>query len=180
MRTVEELPDLLDGLFERDAGEARWDRFYAARARPVPFFAAKPDENPVARLPDLSRGRALDLGCGPGRNAVHRAHEAAADVRFHVGDVLTATSEGPYDLVYDSGLFHHLPPHRRISYLALLDRVLAPGGHVGPVAFAAGERGSERPDTDLCRTPPSTAGRRTRRSRRGRSSRPSRRSSCAG
>ena len=176
VRTVEELLDLLDGLFERDAGEARWDRFYADRARPVPFFAAKPDENLVARLPDLPRGRALDLGCGPGRNAVHlaragfevdavdlspsavdwareRAHEAGAEVRFHVGDVFTTTPDGPYDLVYDSGLFHHLPPHRRISYLALLDRVLAPGGHFGLVAFAAGEMGSERPDADLYRTP---------------------------
>ena len=59
--------------------------------------------------------------------------------------------EGPYDLVYDSGCFHHLPPHRRISYLALLDRVLAPGGHVALACFAAGAMGCELPDADLYR-----------------------------
>src|SRR6266487_726749 len=36
-----------------------------------------------------------------------------------------------------------LPPNRRISYLALLDRVLAPGGHFGLACFAAGAEGSE-------------------------------------
>jgi hypothetical protein len=44
---------------------------------------------------------------------------------------------GRYSLVYDSGCLHHLPPHRRVSYLDLLDRVLLPGGHLGLVCFAA-------------------------------------------
>jgi hypothetical protein len=47
-------------------------------------------------------------------------------VDFRCGDAFAAT--GPYDLIYDSGCLHHLPPHRRISYLALLERALAPGG----------------------------------------------------
>ncbi len=59
---------------------------------------------------------------------------------------------GPYDLVYDSGCFHHLPPHRRISHLALVDRVLASGGHFGLTAFTA-EEGSSRPDVDFYRKP---------------------------
>jgi hypothetical protein len=60
---------------------------------------------------------------------------------------------GPYDLVVDSGCFHHLPPHRRISYLDLLDRVLAPGGHLALTCFAAGEggMGSELADAELYR-----------------------------
>ncbi|MFG1969557.1 hypothetical protein ACGFJC_09545 [Nonomuraea fuscirosea] len=44
-----------------------------------------------------------------------------------------------------------LPPHRRVSYLALLDRVLAPGGHLGLTCFAAGRMGSEQPDEDFYR-----------------------------
>lgn len=122
----------------------------------------------------------LELGCGPGRNAVHlaslgfevdavdlspaalawareRAEEAGAGfLRFHHGDVFALTAEGaaltgPYDLIYDSGCFHHLPPHRRISYLALLERCLAPGGHFALTCFAAGEggMGSELPDAEL-------------------------------
>lgn len=46
---------------------------------------------------------------------------------------------------------HHLPPHRRISHLALLERLLAPGGYFSLVCFAAGRMGSELPDADLHR-----------------------------
>ncbi|MGW0085647.1 class I SAM-dependent methyltransferase [Streptomyces sp. NPDC003393] len=190
VRTVEDVLALLDGLFTSDPeagglatgdGKDFWDRFYADRSRPVPFFVPKPDENLAAYLDQglIAPGRALDLGCGPGRNALHlaargfevdavdlspvavawgedRAREAGVDVRFLCGDAFAlpaAELSGPYDLVVDSGCFHHLPPHRRVSYLALLDRVLAPGGHLALTAFAAGEggMGSELTDADLYR-----------------------------
>ncbi|CAL9364116.1 hypothetical protein SUDANB58_00716 [Streptomyces sp. enrichment culture] len=185
IRTVDDVLRLLDGLFAPEAdrwtaGAASWwDGFYADRSRPVPFFAAKPDENLVSYIDRglLAPGRALDLGCGPGRNAFHlaaegfevdavdlsaaavawgedRARAAGADVRFHCGDAFALTAGdlgGPYELVYDSGCFHHLPPHRRLSYLALLDRVLAPGGHFALTCFASGAMGSELPDADFYR-----------------------------
>ncbi|MFB7534030.1 class I SAM-dependent methyltransferase [Streptomyces sp. NPDC056178] len=185
IRTVDDVLNLLDSLFTREAdrwtadGASWWDSFYADRTKPVPFFVAKPDENLVSYVERglIAPGRALDLGCGPGRNALHlaalgfevdavdlspaalawagdRAREAGADIRFHRGDAfaLAATElSGPYDLIYDSGCFHHLPPHRRISYLALLDRSLAPGGHFALTCFAAGETGmgSELPDASF-------------------------------
>ncbi|WP_267244820.1 class I SAM-dependent methyltransferase [Streptomyces sp. PR69] len=184
IRTVDDVLTLMDDLFAPEAdrwtaGAADWwDDFYADRSRPVPFFAAKPDENLVSYLDRglIAPGRALELGCGPGRNALRlasagfevtavdlspaaiawaeeRARQAGAAVRFHCGDIFrlaTGTSlgepGGPYDLIYDSGCFHHLPPHRRISYRALLDRALAPGGHFALTCFAAGAMGSELPD----------------------------------
>ncbi|MEV6104930.1 methyltransferase domain-containing protein [Streptomyces sp. NPDC051940] len=182
IRTVEDVLELLDGLFAQgadrwseDGGADWWDGFYGDRARPVPFFAAKPDENLaeyVASGTLTPGGRVLELGCGPGRNAVYlagrdftvdavdlsaeairwgreRAEEAgvADRVRFLHGDAFALDGvEGPYDLVFDSGCFHHLPPHRRITYLALLDRVLAPGGHFGLTCFRSGGMGSELPD----------------------------------
>jgi SAM-dependent methyltransferase len=174
---------MLDRWFEPDAdrwtpgGAAWWDDFYADRSRPIPFFAAAPDENLVSYLADglLAPGRALDLGCGPGRNAIwlaahgfdvdavdlspaavawarERASQVCANVRFHCGDAFSAwLPPGRYDLVYDSGFLHHLPPHRRVSYLALLDRVLAPGGHLGLACFARGAMGCELPDEQLYR-----------------------------
>ncbi|RRQ75846.1 SAM-dependent methyltransferase [Streptomyces griseofuscus] len=186
IRTVEDVLRLLDGLFasggDRWTGGAAgwWDDFYADRDRPVPFFAAKPDENLVSYLDRglVPRGRALDLGCGLGRNALllaergfevdavdlspaalalaeERARAAGLDVRFLRGDVFALAADslrGPYRLIHDSGCFHHLPPHRRISHLALLDRLLAPGGYFSLACFAAGRMGSELSDADLYRT----------------------------
>ncbi len=166
---------MLDGWFAADA--ARWDEFYADRERPIPFFVAKPDESLASWLSSgvLAKGRALDLGCGPGRNAIAlaqagfdvdavdlsssaiewgkaRAEDAGADVRFHHADIFTVElPHDRYDLVYDSGCLHHLPPHRRVSYLELLDRLLEPGGHFGLACFAAGAMGSERTDEELYR-----------------------------
>lgn len=69
-------------------------------------------------------------------------------IRYRHGDAFT--TEGSYDLVYDSGCFHHLPPHRRIGYLALLDRVLVPGGHFALTCCTA-EEGTTTPDAELYR-----------------------------
>jgi len=176
IRAVEDVLELLDGMFPLEAGSAWWDAFYADRDRPIPFFVAKPDENLVSYLDRglISAGRALDIGCGPGRNALHLAaagftvdavdlspaaiawaadRACSADVRFYCGNAFTLDLTGPYDLVYDSGCFHHLAPHRRISYLALLDRVLAPGGHFALTCFTPGEpdTGSELPDAAFYR-----------------------------
>ena len=183
IRTTEDVLALLDRLFppENDRWTAHaadwWDGFYADRSRAVPFFAAKPDESLVGYLDQglIRPGRALDLGCGPGRNAVHlaaagfevdavdlspaavawgeeRARRAGVDVRFHCGNAFDpGLLTGPYDLVHDSGCFHHLPPHRRLSHLALLERVLAPGGHFTLTCFAEGAMGSELPDDDFYR-----------------------------
>ncbi|MEU9123114.1 methyltransferase domain-containing protein [Streptomyces sp. NPDC048506] len=185
IRTVDDVLRLLDGLFAQGADRwtrdaaAWWDGFYADRSRQVPFFVAKPDENLVSYLARgvIGPGRALDVGCGPGRNALHlasegfavdavdlspaaiawardRARDVGAEVRFHCGDAFAlagAELDGPYDLIYDSGCFHHLPPHRRISYLALVDRLLAPHGHLALSCFAAGAMGCELDDAEVYR-----------------------------
>ncbi|WP_236243501.1 class I SAM-dependent methyltransferase [Streptomyces sp. CC228A] len=187
IRTYDDVMALLDTLVGPEADRSTpaaadwWDAFYQDRDAPVPFFAAKPDrslaDHAAAGL--LAPGRALDLGCGPGRNALYlaslgydtdavdlsrealawaeeRGRGAGAAVRFHHGDAFTLTRpggplQGPYDLVHDSGCFHHLPPHRRVGYLALLDRVLAPGGLFSLSCFAAGGMGWEVDDADVYR-----------------------------
>jgi hypothetical protein len=89
VRDVEDVLNLMDGLFARAAdrwtegGADWWDRFYADRDRPVPFFVAKPDENLMSYLARglLRGGRALDLGRGPGRNALAMANAASRSTR---------------------------------------------------------------------------------------------------
>jgi SAM-dependent methyltransferase len=181
IRTTDDVLTMLDQLLTPGEGLARgtaewWDQFYVDRSRAVPFFAAKPDENLVSYLEEglLVPGRALDLGCGPGRNAIwlaragftvdaidlspaaiawatERAGEADAEVSFHCGSIFSAAPPGPYDLIYDSGCLHHLAPHRRISYLALLNRILRPGGYFGLACFASGAMGSELSDDQFYR-----------------------------
>jgi SAM-dependent methyltransferase len=158
--TTDDLLRALDDLLEARGG-AWWDGFFADRSRPVPFFADRPDENLAEWFTDglLAPGRVLELGCGPGRNALYldglgcrvdavdfsaeaiewarqRAGAAGAVVEFRCGSIFDVTfTAGSYDLVYDSGCFHHLPPHRRRDYLELVDRALKPGGRFGLVCF---------------------------------------------
>jgi SAM-dependent methyltransferase len=65
---------------------------------------------------------------------------------------LIAWHEAAFDFVYDSGCFHHLAPHRRISYLRSLEAALAPGGYFGICTFTAGLMGSDAPDDVLMRS----------------------------
>ena len=138
-----------------------WNEFYANRAKPVPFFGPEPDESLSTWVNDgvLPPGKALDLGCGNGRNAiflaksgfnvdgvdysktaiewaVQRAKEASAEVHLHNASVFEASiPPSSYDLVYDSGCFHHMPPHRRANYIALVAAALKPGGWLGMTCF---------------------------------------------
>ncbi len=151
-----------------------WNEFYADRAKPVLFFGTEPDESLSAWVSDgvISPGKALDLGCGNARNAillakagfnvegvdysrtaiewaVQRAKEANADVRLHNASVFDAPIQpSSYDLVYDSGCFHHMPPHRRSSYIALVAEALKPGGWLGLTCFRP-EGGGGLSDNDV-------------------------------
>jgi SAM-dependent methyltransferase len=140
---------------------AWWGEFFADRAKACPFFTEWPDENLAEWFGEglLVPGRVLELGCGNGRDATYlaglgchvdavdfsaqaiewareRARSAGASVAFQCCSIFDAAlSDGSYDLVYDSGCFHHLPPHRRKDYAELVDRALKPGGSYGLVCF---------------------------------------------
>jgi GrpB-like predicted nucleotidyltransferase (UPF0157 family) len=183
--TVDGLLALLDEVFagERDRSSVEaapwWDRFYSDPDQAAPFLTSAPDESLagwVEHGPVPTHGRALDIGCGVGRNAVHLARHGFAVDAVDLSPVAIARTRllaehasvtvdaraadlfaehvlsGRYDLVHDSGLFHHLPPHRRLSHLALLDRVLAPGGYFSLTCFGAAPMASEVPDVELYRS----------------------------
>ncbi len=170
--TTDDTLTLLDELLA-DRGGQWWNGFFRDRDKPCPFFVDWPDENLVQWFDEgrLSPGRVLELGTGQGRNATflagrgcqveaidfsaeaigwatERAQQAGVEVRFQHSDIFTADiAEGAYDLVYDSGCFHHLAPHRRRSYLELVQRALAPGGRFG---WCVSDRRSRRPATSRC------------------------------
>ena len=132
---------------------AWWDEFFADRSKAIPFFAGQPDENLAEWFSSglLGPGRVLELGCGNGRNATYlaglgcavdavdfsaqaigwareRASRIGVPVTFHHCSIFDAhLAGGSYNLVYDSGCFHHIPPHRREIPRALPpDRRAAP------------------------------------------------------
>jgi SAM-dependent methyltransferase len=138
-----------------------WDEFFTDRSKPIPFFVEWPDENLAKWFSSglVTPGRVLELGCGNGRNATYlasfgcavdaidfsapaigwareRADRAGVPVSFQHCSIFDAQfTAGSYDLVYDSGCFHHLPPHRRNDYARLVQRALRPGGSYGLVCF---------------------------------------------
>lgn len=97
-------------------------------------------------------GRALDLGCGSGTNAIslaqhgwqvtgvdfapraiklakQKAKRAAVQVDFRVDDVTALRSlKGPFDLILDIGCYHSLPENRRSDYLRQVVQMLAKDG----------------------------------------------------
>ena len=151
-----------------------WNAFYANRAKPCPFFVASPDESLAGWVRDglVRPGRAVDLGCGHGRNAIflashgfsveavdysqaaidwarERVKETGTQVRLRHQSVFDLNLEaGSYDLVYDSGCFHHLPPHRRRRYVKLVVDALRPGGWFGLTCFRP-EGGSGYSDDEV-------------------------------
>lgn len=158
--TTDDVLAMLDSLLANSGG-AWWDRFFSNRAKPIPFFVEWPDENLVEWFDHglLAPGRALELGCGHGRNALflaglgcsvdaidfseeainwakERAEKANLSANFKCCSIFDAEiEEVSYDLVYDSGCFHHLPPHHRKDYVRLVNRALKPGGSYGLVCF---------------------------------------------
>ncbi|WP_053368765.1 class I SAM-dependent methyltransferase [Bacillus sp. FJAT-27245] len=163
IRSGEDLLSMLDELLKEES-TFNWDDFYQKRDRNVPFFRDLPDENLAGYFNKglLTSGTALELGCGPGRNAlflakngykvdavdssrealdwgIERARHHGSDVNFIHSNIfgLNLATES-YDFVYDSGCFHHIPPHRRMNYLELVAKALKAGGYFGLTCFIEG------------------------------------------
>ncbi|WP_423406691.1 class I SAM-dependent methyltransferase [Heyndrickxia sp. MSNUG] len=178
IKSYDDLLNMLDQ-FLKEESKFDWNHFYSDRERKVPFFRNDPDENVVEyfETEKLSKGKVLELGCGPGRNAIffaekgcvvdavdqseegitwakERASEKNIDVNFIETNIFDLEiEEGTYDIVYDSGCFHHIAPHRRMDYLDLVNRALKPGGSFALTCFVQGGElgGAEISDWDVYR-----------------------------
>lgn len=138
-----------------------WDLRYLFRKTPWDTGVTPPE---IVAMIDSGRvppGRALDLGCGTGTNAItlaqrgfdvtaidvsrraialakRKARSAGAAIRFERGDVVqmqrwvAANSSG---FAYDIGCFHNLDSAARRRYVAALTAVLQPGAFYMLYAF---------------------------------------------
>lgn len=128
-----------------------WNEHYATGL--LPWDTGAPDEQLVLAVERgvLPRGRALEVGCGTGTNALWLAQrgwtvvatdvaplaiEAArkkapkgARVELVVLDFLAQDPPtAPYDLVFDRGCFHCFEEADRARFAARVAALLAPGG----------------------------------------------------
>ncbi|WP_419393989.1 class I SAM-dependent methyltransferase [Cytobacillus praedii] len=173
----EDLLLMLDSLLREPS--QFWNDFYTDREKSVPFFVHSPDENLVSYFDKnyFEKGKVLELGCGPGRNDIYlankgcsidavdlsiesikwakeRAMESNVKVNFIHSNIFELDMEdGSYDLVYDSGCFHHIAPHRRMSYINLVKKALKPNGFFAMTCFVQGGElgGAEISDWDVYR-----------------------------
>lgn len=163
IQNYEDLLQMLDALLQENT-QFHWNDFYSDRKKKIPFFVSSPDENLVSYLEKgfFDSGHVLELGCGPGRNAIYlaeqsftvdaidssqkaiswgqeRASEKNVQVNFIQKNIFDFNyAKESYDLIYDSGCFHHIAPHRRMNYLQLLHMALKPNGYFALTCFIEG------------------------------------------
>ncbi len=120
---------------------------------------------------EITPGRALDIGCGRGDNAIMLAingcdvtgidlvEDAITDakakaikhnvkVNFVVGNVSQMDrlfTEAEFDIVIDSGLFHVMTDEERPIFAWQIHRVLKPGGKYFMLSFSDKEPGDYGP-----------------------------------
>lgn len=148
----------------------RWDRAYRQGAR-APWDTGRPSSDLRQAISEkwIAPGRALELGCGTGTNAVYlaqsgfdvtaidvaptalamarqKAAKAGVNVRWLWADVLNPPMYLPqFDFVYDRGCYHGVRRTSAQEYVETLRRVTRPGSLVLILAGNANEPGSGGP-----------------------------------
>ncbi len=129
-----------------------WEQLY--REKPVesmPWFNPELDpdvEDALIKL-DLHTGTVLDLGTGPGTQAIAfaergfqviatdlsetavnqasaKAREQGLDIDFRQDDILNSHVDRSFDIILDRGCFHVLPPDTRHEYVQTVANLLKP------------------------------------------------------
>ncbi len=132
-----------------------WEKLYkAGPVEKMPWFNPELDEDLADALEalDMRGGRALDIGTGPGtqafrlsemgfevtatdlsKTAIRKAKKAAKekglDIDFRADDILATRLSGKFDIIFDRGCFHVLPPEKRAVYREAVAGLLNEGGY---------------------------------------------------
>lgn len=130
----------------------RWFDFNRWYFKKPPWDTGISPPELMAHLQTHSQGRALDLGCGTGTNAItiaqhgwevigvdfawkaiaearRKAKAAGVQVEFRIGDVSRLDGlSGPFDLILDIGCYHGLTLAGRREYAARIKKLLAASG----------------------------------------------------
>ncbi len=150
---------------------ASWDALYQGQDESdMPWFYDGLDPDFSRALDDykITAGQLLDLGCGPGtqaialarrgfqvtatdiaatavQNARKRAEQLGVAVHIVQDDILHSALQTRFDLVLDRGVFHLFDPEERPHYCQQLCRWLKRGHYFFLKCFAPDEPGTDGP-----------------------------------
>jgi 2-polyprenyl-3-methyl-5-hydroxy-6-metoxy-1,4-benzoquinol methylase len=133
-----------------------WEQLYRNQdVESMPWFNPELDldlEEALTNL-NLQTGTALDLGTGPGtqamalaergfevtatdlsetaiEKALAKAKEKGLDICFRQDDILNSKLDQKFDFVLDRGCFHVFPPEQRQNYIRVVDSLIKPKGYL--------------------------------------------------
>lgn len=136
------------------SAESHWElTYHKYEVEDIPWFYADldPDIKQLLLTRRFSRGRLLEVGSGPGTQAIEltklgfavtatdisqtavvkadqRAHKEGVNVHFLQGDVTKDRLPGEYDYLLDRACLHCLQPKEWEAYLNNITQSLRPGG----------------------------------------------------
>jgi SAM-dependent methyltransferase len=139
-----------------------WDDLYEKNnVETMPWYSKDldPDLKNELTKRNLTQGRFLDLGTGPGtqaielskigftvvgtdlsENAVNKAQKLGSEVKFVVDDILNSKlEENSFDYVLDRGCFHVLSPEKRDRYVKQVKSILGTNGILFLKCFSINE-----------------------------------------
>lgn len=148
-----------------------WEQLYQEKAvESMPWFNPDldPDLEQALNQFNLDAGAVLDLGTGPGtqaialaergfqvtasdlsETAIHQLQQQAEAKGLAIqacqDDILNSQLQGPFDWILDRGCFHVLPPDRRQEYVSVVHRLLKPQGYLFLKCFSDKQPGEQGP-----------------------------------
>jgi 2-polyprenyl-3-methyl-5-hydroxy-6-metoxy-1,4-benzoquinol methylase len=148
-----------------------WDlRYQDQPVETMPWFYPHLDPDLAQALDRLgiNSGKALDLGTGPGTQAIALAKRGldvtgsdlssaavagaqrlaaseGVDVRFLEDDILASRISETFDLVFDRGCFHVIDPEARPDYVQKLHQLIGLNGYLFVKTFSIKQPGTQGP-----------------------------------
>jgi 2-polyprenyl-3-methyl-5-hydroxy-6-metoxy-1,4-benzoquinol methylase len=142
-----------------------WEVLYQEKpVETMPWFSPDldPDVEEALLTLGLSSSTVLDLGTGPGtqaialaecgfqvtatdlsetaiRQAAAKASEKHLEITFRQDDILNSHLDRSFDVILDRGCFHVLPPERRGDYVQTVANLLKPRRYLILKCFSAQE-----------------------------------------
>jgi len=156
---------------DQDRQFPHWETLYdEQKVESMPWFNPELDEDLKGALEELGlrRGSALDLGTGPGTQAMHlatrgfdvtatdisepairlaceRAKARELNIAWRQDDILTTGLNQRFDLIFDRGCFHVFARECRDKYISIVSDLLNVGGHLALKCFSRLQPGEQGP-----------------------------------